>query len=247
MSDILAVLDKQAAQTQDVILRLSERLNQTQQLQQLEIERRKTEARVTGLEARLRDIETEMGGLRQQAAHFDPARLKTAAIHLDQVWQSAFGGETAFSATTGAFAPVISPVEPPPTSLVEPEPVAADPLPPPRAEITEEPAAPAPASAVVAPLDADTVLGSFLGGNDWTGGSGSFFSAAQELGSDTDLDDWWQEDQPEPATPDYLADMSDFGFGLPLSQPVPELAGAMMEPATGGQNGRKKGILGRFF
>jgi hypothetical protein len=90
------------------------------------------------------------------------------------------------------------------------------------------------------------VLGSFLGSTDWAGES-SFFSAAQELGGD-DLNDWWQ-DQAEPAPPasDYLADINDFGFGLPLAAPSQALAGFAPEPVPAVQDGRKRGLLGRFF
>jgi len=255
MSDILAVLDEQTTQTEALIDQLSDRLARTQKLKQLEIERRKTEARVTVLESRLRDIETELAHLRQQATCFDPARLKTATVHLDQVWQSsAFGVETPVGIPASRPAPVtpIRPVEPTPDKSTEPD-TARPAL---AAEVAEvEAARPEPAStSVIAPLNADDVLGSFFlgdGGSQWaTPAATSFFSAAQELGGETDLDDWWQDDPaaPPPPAQDYLTD--DFGFGLPLSQPAPELAGAMMmEPAAVAPNGggRKKGLLGRFF
>jgi len=189
VNDILAVLNEQTTQAEALIAQLSDRLTQTRQLQALELERRKTEAQVAGLETRLKEIDQALAQLRQQAAGFDPGRYQAATAQLDRGWRG-LGGETLPHPAITSRLAVAAPPEPAPEPrqfrAEEPASAAGPGLGStagPAEESAPEPVAPA------AALDAESVLGSFLG-QDWNSPAGhNFFSAAEEL-TGGELDDW---------------------------------------------------------
>ncbi|MCG3211836.1 MAG: hypothetical protein FOGNACKC_05482 [Anaerolineae bacterium] len=222
MSDILQVLDQQTSQTETLIARLQQRLEQTSQLRQLEQQRQQLVDSIARLESRLAGIDEELVDLRRLAA--TDADLAGATTRLQTAWA---GLAPAQPPSGLPVAPAALNEEPEPDHLTAPALFDAEPV-----------------------LDTGSFTELFGGSepdNDagWSF-DGGLFSAAEELKDPEAPDEWawWGSDQ-NPAAAGNEAPADDFlPGGLYDAGEALFEAPLLPEPETA--PGRK-GLLARFF
>lgn len=226
MSDILQVLDQQTSQTETLIARLQQRLEQTSQLRQMEQQRQQLVASIARLESRLAGIDEELVDLRRLAA--TDVDLAGATTRLQTAW----------------------------AGLTAPQPPSGLPVAPALNEATESAPALFGEEPVLDTGSFTELFGGSEPDNAGWSFDGGLFSAAEELKDPEAPDEWawWGSGAPNPAAAgneapadDFLAGgLYDAGEALFEAPPLPEPEAPPLPEPEAAPGGRK-GLLARFF